>query len=105
MREYRLVRQRKGDLYYPQVREDKVLFKIAGFGFFPYMTEWKRIGVHPDGFGLYPCDNFRYGVGLIEAKQILMDYEEQFMDNEPPYVFSHSSQNNIRHLIENERKK
>jgi hypothetical protein len=100
MREYRLVRKKKGDLYYPQVREDKVHFEIFGIGFFPYMTNWKRIGVHHDGFGLYPCDNFRYGVGLIEAEQILMDYEEQFMDEEPPNVFCYESQASVRFKIE-----
>ncbi len=100
MREYRLIRKKKGDLYYPQVRETKCLFRIGNTGIFPYKTEWKRIGVHPDGFGLYDCDDYSYGKSWVEAKQIITDYEEQFMDEEPPYVYSYDSQASVRYDIE-----
>ena len=96
MREYRLVRKSKGDLYYPQVRETKPLFT----GIFLYHTEWKRISAYPDGFQLYNCNYYPFGETYAAANKIIMDYEDQFMSEEPPSVFSHISQTSVRYDIE-----
>ena len=100
MREYRLIRKKKGDLYFPQVREDKCLFKIGSFWAFPFKSEWQRIVRHPDWFGLNDEYDFSDGNSWAEARQIILDYEESFMDDEPPYVFSYDSQASIRQDIE-----
>ena len=96
MREYRLMRKKEGDLYYPQVREVKPLFT----GIFNYHTEWKRIVAVSNFFVLYSYDNYVCGETWLESKKIITDYEEQFMLEEPPYVYSHYSQVYVRYDIE-----
>ena len=100
MREYRLIRKRKGDLYYPQVRESKYLFKIGNAGVFLYYSEWKRIVAVSDGFVLNGCDDYFFGETWVDAKKIITDYEEQFMLEELPYVYSYDSQASVRYNIE-----
>ena len=96
MREYRLIRKKKGDLYYPQVREVKPLFT----GIFNYHTEWKRIVSYSDVFDLQCSDNYSCGETLEVANKIIIDYEEQFMSEEPPSVFANISQTSVRYDIE-----
>ena len=100
MRYYRLIRKKKGDLFYPQVMETKYLFKIGNISIFPYDTEWKKIVVYPVGFGLYNSDDYSYGKTWEQARKIIQDYEKQFMDEEPPYIYSCDSQVSIRNDIE-----
>ena len=95
MREYRLMRKNKGNLYYPQVRESKYLISI-----FLYHTEWKRIVAYSDVFELKCFDNYSCGETWAESKKIIMDYEDQFMSEEPPSVFAHISQTTVRYDIE-----
>ena len=100
MREYRWIRKRKGDLYYPQVRESKYLFKIGNAGVFLYYTEWKRVVAVSDGFELKCFDDYFFGETWVAAKKIITDYEEQFMLEDPPYVYSYDSQASVRYDIE-----
>ena len=100
MREYRLIRIKKGDLFYPQVMETKCLFKIGYISVFPYDTEWKRISLLPNGFVLCNFDDYSYGKTWEQAKKIIEDYEEQFMLKDPPYVYSRDSQSSVRYDIE-----
>lgn len=100
MREYRLIRKKKGDLYYPQVRETKYLIKIGNRGGFPYYTEWKRIVLTFNLFVLYSSDDYCFGETWSVANKIIIDYEEQFMVEEPPSVFANISQASVRYDIE-----
>lgn len=92
-REYRIMRKKKGDLYYPQVREF-VPFLLFWFRY----SKWMRIARHVEGFGLY--DDFeRSCKSKEEAQKIIADYEEQFMDSEPVYPCEHESQAGVRWRI------
>lgn len=58
----------RNDLYYPQVRIKKYLF----------WGSWYRIGVHPEGFGLYQIRNFKYGDTLQKVRQTLVDFDKWY---------------------------
>ncbi len=56
-------------------------YRIIGnsFGFYPQVKKflaWKRIGVHPDGFGLYDKDDYDYPKTVPECEKIISDYKE-----------------------------
>lgn len=65
--EYRLAK--KNELYYPQVRVKKFLF----------WSRWKRIGIHPEGFGLYESSDFSYGLTKEFALGVVKQFKEWFL--------------------------
>lgn len=71
---YRLVK--RNELYYPQVQ-----FKVFLFWGF-----WKRIGVHPDGYGLYHSSYFDYGVDESMAKKIIEDFKSWNYNQSNPTI-------------------
>lgn len=96
MREYRILT--KGTRYYPQVRERKYRFIIRGIPLFLHISEWQRISRGREiGFDLFDGDDFVFGEkSLTDAEAVLMDYEAQFIETDPPSVLHHYSESLLR---------
>jgi len=70
-REYRLVERKnifyKDKRFFPQVKMRK---------FFGMFGTWRKIGVHSNGYGLYPENDYKYPKTKSEAEKICQDFDK-----------------------------
>jgi hypothetical protein len=64
--EYRIANRAGG--YYPQVRFKRFIF----------WGQWKKIAVHPRGFGTYDLPNWKYPQTKEECEKIISDFHKWY---------------------------